>query len=309
MRSAFLTLLIGLAMGAANVIPGVSGGTIAFVTGIYERLLNALKAFDMEALRLLSRRQWADLLRHVDFFWLAWLALGVVISFLSLARFLQWALAGHESLVFAFFFGLIIASVVSVGTMVKAWSPGRWLAAAGGAGFAVGLAVLTPAAENPNLFYLFLCGIAAVCSMILPGISGSFVLLLMGNYPLVLRAVNERDLVTLVPVALGGVAGLMMLARFLSWLFRRFHDLTVAAITGFVAGSLLAIWPWKTPAEVQVFEIGGKTKEKILSYQWNWPDWSGHTGMALGLMLAGILLVVALEVGFAKPKAGGAARS
>ena len=286
-------------MGAANVIPGVSGGTVAFLAGIFERLVASLRAFDIVALRMLLRRQWSHFARHTDIWFLAALASGVLVSFLTLAKAFEWALRNHPVQIYAFFFGLIAASIPGVGRMIKKWNVGVIGMLVLGAAIAMGLAFLIPATENPDPLYLVLCGVAAMCSMIIPGISGSFVLLLMGNYTLVLTAVNERNLALLAPIGLGAVVGLMALARVLNWLFHRFHDLAVGLITGFVAGSLLAIWPWKTAAEVVRIEVGGKTREKILSYDWGMPPANMETVHAVICLLIGVGLVVLMDSLFA----------
>ena len=141
-----------------------------------------------------------------------------------------------------------------------------------------------------------LCGVAAMCSMIIPGVSGSFVLLLMGNYPLVLRAINERDIMKLIPVGIGAVVGLIALSHLLSWLFKRYHDTATALVTGFVAGSLPTIWPWKVPGEIEMITVGDETKEKILSYNYTLPDFAAaSTWIALGLLVVGAILVIALD--------------
>ncbi len=300
MKALIVQFCIGMMMGAANVIPGVSGGTVAFITGIFERLVAALKSIDAEALRLFARGRFAALLRHVDFAFLAALGGGVVVALLTLARVFEWALERHEVPVFAFFFGLIAASVPVVGRMVKRWGAAHTAMFLVGTGAAASLAFLSPASENAAFPYLLLCGVAAFASMIIPGLSGSLVLLLMGNYALVLRAVNERDLGILMPVAVGAVVGLVALSRLLNWLFRRFHDLAVALITGFVAGSLLTIWPWKEVARSEWIEVGERVEEKILAYRWLVPEMDGAFLVALLAMGAGVVIVLATEWGFGR---------
>lgn len=305
MKDDLATFLKGFAMGAANVVPGVSGGTIAFITGIYERLINALKAFDLEALKLASKFQIAALWSKVDGRFLASLMLGVVASVLTLAKALKWGFSEHPVLVWSLFFGLIAASIPSVGKMVGKWSGGVIALFLLGLAIAVSMAFLTPASSNENLGYLMLCGVAAMCSMIIPGLSGSFVLLLMGNYELVaLDAVNNlregnlgEALPIIIPVGLGAVVGLLVLSRFLSWLFKTHHDKAVGAITGFVAGSLVIIWPWKDTI-TETFEKDGEMKEKIVSFEnWHLPDFAaGSTWMELGAVAAGVVLIVVVEL-------------
>ena len=293
-----MVFLKGAAMGAANVIPGVSGGTVAFITGIYERLITALKSFDVTAAKELLSGKFAVFAKRVDLMFLIWLGLGVVTSFLVLAKLLDYLFVHQKVFVWAFFFGLILASIFSVGREVRKWGASRILMLLIGTGIAVAIALLKPASENDSTVYLVLCGVAAMASMIIPGLSGSFVLLLMGNYFLVLRAVNELDIATIFPVAIGAVVGLLALSHLLAWVFRTHHDIAVSLLTGFVAGSLLLIWPWKIEQTKSV-AIGDEVKEVVIGYKWLAPDMSAQTLGAVGLMVAGFLAVWMME------KAGG----
>lgn len=294
----FFTFLKGFAMGAANVIPGVSGGTIAFITGIYERLIDALKSFDFKAIRHLCKFDFGSFARHVDLGFLFSLGLGVLTSVLTLAKFLKEAYEVEPVWVNAFFFGLIVASIFSVGKLVKSWSVTGIVALLLGLSLAVSLAFLDPAGENKNPFYLAVCGVAGMCSMIIPGISGSFILLLMGNYKLIvldavdnLRQMNFADsLPILIPVGVGAVLGLVVLSHVLSWLFRRYHDTAVALITGFVAGSLVIIWPWKQG----VYSVD--IPDKVISWQRELPNFNlSNTWVALALLVVGIAIIVVME--------------
>jgi len=292
----FFHFLRGLAMGAANVIPGVSGGTIALLTGIFERLVKALRSFDVPAAQLLLQRKWPAFFRHTDFAFLVAIGLGVVVAIVGLAGFLEYQLKYNRELTMAFFFGLIVASVWFVGKTVRRWSFAPACFMAIGCAIAVGIALVNPAQENGSFFYLMLCGVAAICSMILPGLSGSFVLLVMGNYALVLRGIKEFDFGVLVPVAVGCGVGLLLFARLLSWLLKRFHDATIALLTGFVLGSLAIIWPWKHETMRLQHITGEEFKEVVVGYDWYLPDptrldfWT-----AVGLMVAGALIVWAME--------------
>ena len=269
----FISLFLkGAAMGAANVIPGVSGGTVAFVFGIYERLIHAIKSCDVTAIKLLFSGRFNEFARRIDFRFLFCLGLGVLVSIVSLAKLLKLLLADHPVLVFAFFFGLILASVYFVGKRVSRWRMASLVALLLGSGIALAIAFLSPASENANPLYLVLCGVVAMASMIIPGLSGSFVLLLMGNYQLVmidsvakLTSLDTSALRILIPVGIGAVLGLVALSHLLAWIFKRFHDIAVALLTGFVAGSLLIIWPWKT-AVIETLGAAGETKEKVVGY-------------------------------------------
>jgi len=200
MNSELALFAKGVAMGAANVIPGVSGGTIALVTGIYERLINALKGFGPTALGLLLKRDFAGFWKHVDARWLCILLAGVAISILTLARLFEYLLEHHERLTMSFFFGLILLSIVFVAKRIKRWSFVTGMALLIGIAIAVSIALLAPANENDSFIYLFICGIVAISSMILPGLSGSFILIMMGNYALVLGAIGTLDLGVLIPL-------------------------------------------------------------------------------------------------------------
>tara|TARA_R110002096_G_scaffold147671_21_gene307793 strand:- start:12650 stop:13609 length:960 start_codon:yes stop_codon:yes gene_type:complete len=303
-KNAISILLKGAAMGAANVIPGVSGGTVAFITGIYERLIEALKSFNLDAARLLLKRQFSDFLKHTDLVFLVLLGLGAVVSIVSIAELLKWAFEHHDTLVWAFFFGLIAASIPAVGRMVKTWGIGAISAAAVGLAAAVSMAFLGQAEQNDNFVYLMLCGVVGVCSMIIPGLSGSFVLLLMGNYQLVmiesvsqLKSLDLEAFKVLVPVGIGAVAGLVALSRILSWLFKNYHDIAVSLITGFIAGSLAIIWPWKDAKVVEFIKPDGDVKEKVTGYEnWRLPDLADpNSWLAIGLIVVGAVLVILME--------------
>lgn len=299
------TALKGFAMGAANVVPGVSGGTIAFITGIYERLIEALKSFDVEAVKLGSKFQIKELWTKVDGRFLLSMGIGVILAFATLAKLLKWGFEHHPVLVFSLFFGLILASIPSVGKMIRKWDTSVFVVFLVGLGIAVSIAFLTPASESNNPIYLGICGVVAICSMIIPGLSGSFVLLLMGNYELImldsLSALFGGDLKTalpvLIPVGIGAVVGLLVLSRLLSWLFRTHHDNAVSAITGFVTGSLVIIWPWKTTMTTLIIDRHGEEKEKIIGFKdWSLPDFArGETWLEIGAVAIGIALIVIID--------------
>ena len=278
-------------MGAANVIPGVSGGTIAFVTGIYERFINALKHIDLVSLKLLFKLDFSAFWTRIDGSFLLAVLGGVGVSILSLAKILEWAFTNYESLTLSFFFGLIIASIIGVGRQVSAWRLAEILSLIIGVAIAVFIAFLPPAEANDSMLYVFICGIVAVCSMILPGLSGSYILLLMGNYILVLQAISGFNLSILIPLGLGCAIGLALFSRLLSYLFAHFKDVTIALLTGFVVGSLLIIWPWKLTHFEQVSEV----KQKAIGYEWLMPALDRQLAVSLLLMIVGFLLVWLLE--------------
>ena len=282
-------------MGAANVIPGVSGGTVALLTGIFEPLIQALRSFDLTALKLLKERRFRELAVHINLFFLLAVGTGIAVSILTFARILKYLFAFHALYIWAFFFGLILASVFFVWKQIQKISPAVILLFSIGTAIAAAIAFLRPAEENASVLYLFICGIVAMCSMILPGLSGSYVLLLMGNYQLVMiESVVRLRLEVLAPVAAGAVIGLLAFARILAWVFGRFRDGTTALLTGFVFGSLSILWPWKT-ALTQTFEAAGKIKEKVIGYDYFLPEPSAETFAALGTIAAGIILLTLIE--------------
>lgn len=280
-----------MAMGAANVIPGVSGGTIAFITGIYERLISAIKNIDLDALRLLFTGRLGLLSTKIDLTFLTMIALGVVISILSLARLLEYTFVYYESFTLAFFFGLILASVIGVGRQIEVLNLAVLISFLTGLIIAGSIAFLPPAESNDSFFYMMLCGAVAVCSMVLPGLSGSYVLLLMGNYILVLQAIYTFDFYLLIPLLLGCLVGLIAFARLLSYLFAHYKDQTIGLLTGFVAGSLLIIWPWKTTRYMKVMG----DKEKAVGYDWNLPLLDLDLLLSIFLMIVGFVLVWWME--------------
>lgn len=238
--------LKGIAMGAANVIPGVSGGTIALITGIFERIIHSIKSFNIQALRYIFKGAFRQFFQHTDFFFLITVLSGIAIAIISLARLLGYLFEHFPILVWAYFFGLILASVYFIALRISKWNWSVVLFALIGLAAALFITLLKPATENDSFFYLIICGAVASCSMILPGLSGSFVLILMGNYQLVMiDAINEMNLTVLIPVVLGAAAGLILFSYVLSWVFKKFKDQTIALLTGFILGSLSILWPWK----------------------------------------------------------------
>ena len=279
-------------MGAANVIPGVSGGTIALITGIFERLINAIKSFDATAVKLLFKGEFKALLKHIDFNFLLAVGLGVAISILSIARLFDYLFETYPVYIWSFFFGLILASVYFVGKEVGKWKISNVIIFAIGAAIAISISVLSPANPNASILYLFICGIVGACSMILPGLSGSFILILMGNYQLIMiDAVNNLDLGILLPVAVGAAVGLLAFSYILSWVFKKFRGETLSLLSGFILGSLLILWPWKN----DIIETFGD-KVKVVGYDWILP--SQFDVEVIGAIICaalGVILIVIME--------------
>jgi len=283
-------------MGAANVIPGVSGGTIALITGIYERLINAIKTCDITAFKLLLKRDFNALFKHTDARFLGAIGLGVIVSIVTLAKLFEYLLTTHERFTMAFFFGLILLSLYFVAKRISHWSPTVIVSLLLGSAIAIGIALLAPASENSSFIYVFLCGVVAISSMILPGLSGSFVLIIMGNYALVLGAISSLQLNILLPLALGCAVGLIFFSHLIAWIFKHYENQTLALMTGFVLGSLVVIWPWKTAIMQTVQRPDKPPKEVVASYQWYLPDMiSANTWICIVLMLAGAASIYFME--------------
>ena len=291
-----ILFLKGMGMGAANVIPGVSGGTIALVTGIYEDFIHAVKSFNLTALRLLFSGKFRDFSNHVNLPFLLSVFLGVGVSIVSLAKVLEHLFIQYEQLVWSFFFGLILSSIYFVGRLVKAWNIVSYFSLLLGVVIATGIAFLKPVSENSEYWYLIICGIISVASMILPGLSGSYVLILMGNYQLImLTSVSDpfHHLNILIPVIVGSIVGFLVLSHGIAYVLSKFYDATISLLTGFVVGSLLVIWPWKSPAETI---LGRNGEQKVVSYFWELPDFSSSDSIIAFLcILLGVLTVWAIE--------------
>jgi len=243
----FISLFLkGVGMGTANVIPGVSGGTIALITGIFEKLIHSIKAFNLSALKLILKGNFRDFAKHVNLDFLVAVGIGIAVSIISLAKLLDFLFINYPIFIWAFFFGLILASIFFVGRTISKWTISVILIFLVGTSLAIALTFLNPATENTSFIYLILCGIIAACSMILPGLSGSFVLILLGNYELIMiDAVNQLNLMILAPVVIGAGLGLIAFSHVLSWVFKKYKDQTISILTCFILGSLGILWPWK----------------------------------------------------------------
>jgi putative membrane protein len=287
--------LKGIAMGAADVVPGVSGGTIAFISGIYEELLETINSFNFKSLKILKNEGFKAMWASLNANFLIALLIGIGISILSLAKIIRWLLENKPVLIWSFFFGLVLASIIYVAKQIKKWNFLTFIMLMIGAVVAYYITILPVTSSNSNsLLYLFLSGSLAICAMILPGISGSFILLLLGVYKPVLDALHDRDIKTISVIILGAIVGLLSFSRLLKWLFQKYHTLTLALLTGFIFGSLNKIWPWK---EILASEmINGKLK--ILQEQnispFNYQD-GPELLWAIFLAVIGFLVIVILE--------------
>lgn len=256
LRSRIKLFLKGMAMGAADVVPGVSGGTIAFISGIYEELLRSIRSIGPDTLKVLRQQGPKAAWRQVNGDFLATLIAGIGTSIVLLVRPITWALKEHPVLIWGFFFGLIAASVWLCGRLVKRWGAGPLVGLLIGAGIALFIGLAEPGTASDSLVFYFLAGAIAICAMILPGISGSFILLLLGAYLPVMTAIKGFDLKVIAVFGAGCVVGLMAFSRLLNWMFTRHHDLTVATLTGFLLGSLYIVWPWKQVLSTRVVHPG-----------------------------------------------------
>ena len=242
----YLILAIkGFFMGAANVVPGVSGGTMALILGIYEELIQAIGSFNAHFLRLFVTLKIKEAISSLAWPFLLPVVIGVLAATLSLAELLSWLLFTYPIMVWSFFFGLVLSSVFSVGRFVKTWRISTFIAIGLGGGGAYYFFGMIPVATPDASWFLFLCGFLAICAMILPGISGAYILVLLGKYHFTLEALNNRDIGTLFTLIFGAVVGLLSFVRILSWLLKKYHDLTMAVLIGLMLGSLRRIWPWK----------------------------------------------------------------
>ncbi len=300
LKEYFSFVFKGFAMGAANVIPGVSGGTIALITGIFERLINAIKSFDIKAIKMLFKGDIKTLIDYVDLYFLIAVFSGAVASVVSLAKLLEYLFQNYPIFIWAFFFGLILASVYFVGKTIKKWNISIIITFVFGTSFALIITFLNPATQNDSFYYLILCGIVAICSMILPGLSGSFILILMGNYELVMiNAVNDLNFMILLPVLIGAFGGLIAFSHILSWIYKKYKDQTISLLTGFILGSLGILWPWKN--EIYKIDDTGafvlKNGERIVqTYERFMPDkLNSEVFFAIFLMLTGIFTIYLIE--------------
>lgn len=232
-------------MGAADVVPGVSGGTIAFITGIYEELIKSIKSISSEALPALFKEGLKPAWKAANANFLVVLLLGIAVSVLSLAKGITHLLDTQPVLLWSFFFGLIIASAWIIGRTVERWNPAALIAGLAGVAIAYYITIATPAQTSEAYWFIFLSGALAICAMILPGISGSFILLLLGKYKFILESLSNLKVDVILVFLAGCAVGLLSFARLLSWMFDQYKNLTIAVLTGFMVGSLNKVWPWK----------------------------------------------------------------
>ena len=290
----FFITLKGMAMGAADVVPGVSGGTIAFISGIYDELIDSINNINLSLFKTLKTEGIKSFWKQLNGNFLVALFLGIGISVLSLAKGISWLLLNQPVLLWSFFFGLVVASILFVGKSVEKWNLATIVMLVIGTGMAYYITTLPPAENTDSLPFLFLSGALAICAMILPGISGAFILVLLGSYKVILDAVHEYDLKIVATVGLGAIFGLLSFARLLKWMFKHYKDITLAVLTGFILGSLNKIWPWKKILETKVFgdKIITVSEESVSPFSYE----GDHQLMfAIILALVGFSLILLLE--------------
>lgn len=293
-RNYLILFFKGLAMGAADVVPGVSGGTIAFISGIYEELLETINQVNFSALKKWKHHGFKHFWAQINGNFLTALFLGILVSVMSLAKGITYLLEHHAILLWSFFFGLVIASIIFIGKSIDQKKIPDYFMALLGVAIAVGIGALGVVEDSEHPLYLFLSGALAICAMILPGISGAFILVLMGSYEPILNAVHERDLLIIAIVGAGCVVGLASFSRVLKWTLKRYKNQTLSILIGFIIGSLAKIWPWK---EVTASKRVGD-KEIVMASEnimpWNF---SGEAQILSALILAiiGFSLIFILE--------------
>lgn len=247
----------GFCMGSADVVPGVSGGTMAFILGIYEELLRTIRNVGRPPfIQAVLGLRFKEMLQILNWPFLVAIFGGIIAAVITFAPVLEWLLEEHPVFLWSFFFGLVIASAIAVSNRVPKWTPALWLMLAIGAVFAYWIVGMTPAQTPETWWFLILSGAIAICAMILPGISGSFILVLMSKYQFFIEAVTSRDIISIGLAGIGAVVGLLSFSQVLSWLFKRYHDLTVAFLTGLMIGSLRKVWPWKDVLETTIDRHG-----------------------------------------------------
>ncbi len=300
-----MVVLRGMGMGAFDLLPGVSGGTIAFITGIYEELVMSIRSVNAGLLRVLREQGFATAWARVNGNFLLALGSGILISIFSLARLMSWVLELYPLQVWAFFFGLIAGSAVFIGKKIRRRTPLALLFLILGTVLAYYVTIATPASPPETLWFVFLSGSIALCAMILPGISGAFILILLGMYETMLQAAGQLNIPVIAVFALGGVAGLIAFANLIGWLFRTHPNATLALLSGFMIGSLNKLWPWKKVLETRIGRLGEEipvVEQNITP--WRWASLHGEDPRVLAVLLmaaAGLALIFVLNAMFKTP--------
>jgi len=286
-------VLKGFCMGVADIIPGISGGTIAFILGIYEELIRSIKSFDWQFVRLFCRFRFKEAFSTVAWKFLGAVLCGIVTAIFTLSKIVSWLIHNKPVLIYSFFFGLILATIPIIARIIKEWTLSKIVTVALAALATYFFVGMLPLATPEAAWFVFLSGAIAISAMILPGISGAFILVLLGKYQFILEAVNQRDFFILSVFVLGVVVGIVSFVRILGWLFNKYHDLTVTVLTGVVIGSLRKIWPWKEIVRSITTDHGKIIpieEINVLPSQLN-----GEVWLALLIMVVGFVLALMLN--------------
>ncbi|GGD10962.1 DUF368 domain-containing protein [Hyunsoonleella pacifica] len=287
--------LKGMAMGGADAVPGVSGGTIAFISGIYEELISTISNVKPELFKTLFKNGLTQFWKDLNGNFIVALLGGIVISFVSFMKLAKYLLEHHPILIWSFFFGLIIASIYFVGKQITKWNFGTITALIFGAVIAYYISTLPSMQNSDNDYFLFIAGAIAICAMILPGISGSFILIILGAYKTLSDAIHDVDIKKILIFTTGAAFGLLSFSHILKWLFKNYHNITLALLTGFIFGSLNKVWPWKNTLSWHTNSKGIKTpliQESISPFNFNGEN---HIMLSVTLMVLGFLTIFILE--------------
>ena len=322
LRDKIFLVLKGLGMGAANKVPGVSGGVVAFVAGFYEEFIYSLRKINTKAFKLLINGRFKSFYNYINGKFIGLLFLGMIVSFFSVSKVLDYLIKYYELYIWSVFFGMIIGSIYYINKDFKDWNYKTYTALALGIIVGVSISFLNPAKENDNLWFVFFCGIISVTGMTLPGFSGSFILILLGNYVLLLvdsvNALSDtffdifsgdfsfihnpqrlRMLEVLVVFTLGSVTGLVTFSHILSYILKHYKSITLSAIIGFIVGSLGVVWPWKKTiyklAEDGSHILDSTGTKVVLNYERYIPTLNTETYYAIAFIFLGIIIVLALE--------------
>ena len=295
MNSYIVLFLKGMAMGIANIIPGVSGGTIALITNIYEELINSLKSFDLTALKMITSFEIRKFIKYTNSKFLIIIFGSSVLSIVGVAWIFDYLFINYPQYIWGFFFGLILSSIYYIANRIIKWNYTIILSIIIGFIIAFSLSFLSFSQENTNLIYVFLCGMIGVSGMLLPGLSGSYILLIMGNYKLLLvTAIKEIDYTLLSVFFAGSVVGLMSFSHILSFLLKKYKDIVLATLSGFILGSLTMIWPWSKRPEI--------INKPIVEYIYFPEITKIDTLITIGYIITGIMIVILIEYTSSKIK-------
>lgn len=287
--------LKGLAMGAADAVPGVSGGTIALIAGIYRELIDTISNIDLELLKTIKTDGFKVFWAQLNGNFILALLTGILVSFVSFMRLAKYLIENEPILIWSFFFGLVVASIIFVAKQITRWKMRSIIGIIAGAIFAYYISTLPAMSDNDNPLFLLFAGSLAICAMILPGISGAFILVILGAYKALSDAIHNFNLERIGLFVLGAVVGLLSFSRVLKWLFRNYPNLTLAILTGFIIGSLNKIWPWKEVLTWRKNSEGNDVpvlEQSILPWHY---EGEPQMGFALMLMFAGFLTILILE--------------